>query len=116
MKKLLLLIPLLVAVGCQHFTTDIFRMQQTSENIAYTAYVGYTQGLSSQVIVLKNPGVSNQIKEARLKFAATDRTIDALRVSYATNSALKPQIEATIATLQDNASNLVWLINYFKQQ
>ena len=115
MKRLVLLIPMLVVgccIGCSMFTTNIFRTQQTSENLVYTGYIGYTQYLTSHTI---NPQLQIQIKDARLKFAATDKTIDSLRLSYETNSALKPQIEATIATLQDQASNIVWLIHYYQQ-
>lgn len=110
---LLLLIPLipLVIVGCTSFTTNVFRAQQTSENLVYTGYIGYTQYLGLHLV---DPGMSNQIKEARLKFAATDRTIDSLRLSYDTNSTMKPQLEAAILTLQDQASNVVWLVHYFQ--
>src|SRR6266702_1690506 len=113
-KKLALLTSLVVVVccACAVFSTNIFRTQQTSENLVYTAYIGYTNYLTTHTI---NPQLQAQIKDIRLKFAATDKTIDTLRLSYETNSALKPQIEATITTLQDQASNIVWLIHYYQR-
>jgi hypothetical protein len=111
LKKLLMLVPLLVA-GCAMLTTNVFRTQQTSEDLVYMAYVGYTNYLTTHTI---DSSLSNNIRSARLKFAATDATLDQLRLAYDTNSLLKDQITATISTLSDQASNIVWLVNFYKK-
>jgi hypothetical protein len=103
-----LLLAMLVA-GCTSFSNHVFRTEQTSVHLAYGAYVGYTNALPQLHI---SPQASNDVKEARLQFAATVQVIDGLRVAYETNSAVKPQLEATLLTLADQSSNLVWLVHY----
>jgi hypothetical protein len=112
-KLLPLVLSAIALAGCTmfkpSFSTQVFRLQQTSENLVYVAYVGYTNYLSSHVI---DGGTSNVIKEVRLKFAATDSLIDNLRMSYDTNSLVKDQLTAAVASLGDQASNVVWTIHY----
>lgn len=99
--------------GCANFSTNTFRAEQTATGLAYTAYIGYTQGLANGTIKV-DAGTSNQIRTARLKFAATVSTIESLRVAYATNSALQGQITGLLSTLADQSSNLVWTISFVK--
>lgn len=113
MKKYLLIGALLGLVGCASFSTNTFRTEQTAVNLAYGAYVSYTNYL------FVYPGkvsidTSNAVRQARLEFAASVGTLDNLRLAYATNSAVQPTITATISTLQDQASNIVWLVTYIQ--
>lgn len=113
MKRLLILPVLALLVGCTSFSTHVFRTEQTAVELAYSAYIGYTNSLLYLAIT---PDQSNAIKQARLKFAATVGTVEALRGAYETNSAVKPQLEAITSTLLDQGSNIVWLINFVKSK
>lgn len=124
MKKLLLIPILLALVGCAGFSTHVFRMEQTAVTVAYGGYVGWTNYLLS---TLENPNTSpdrratlvmasNSVKQARLRFAATVATVEALRASYETNSAVKPAVEAGLQTIISESSNVCWLITYWRSQ
>lgn len=101
----------ILLAGCTQFTTQVFRTQQTAENLAYTAYVGYTNALGQGVIHI-DPTNAATIKEARLKFAASDKLVDNLRMAYDTNSFIKPQLVAAVSALGDQSSNVVWTIHF----
>jgi hypothetical protein len=103
----------LVMVGCASFSTNTFRAEQTAVNMAFTAYQGWTNYLALFPVSAER---SNAVKTARLQFAATVGTVEALRVAYETNSAVKPQLQATLLTLADQSSNVVWLVNFFQAQ
>lgn len=103
----------LVGWGCASFSTNTYRTEQTAVNIAYTAFVGWTNYLATATPP-PSPQTVAAVKEARLKFAATAATVEALRVSYETNSALKQPLQAAIATMTDQSSNIVWIITYLK--
>lgn len=110
-RTLILCAPLLVLLGCTSFSTHVFRVEQTATHLAFTAYVGYTNALPALNL---NPQQSNEVKRARLKFAATVGTLEALRLEYATNAEVKPQIQAILPALVDQSSNVVWLINFVR--
>lgn len=102
---------LLIGAGCTSFSTHAFRVEQTATHLAFTAYAGYTNALPALGLT---PQQSNDVKQARLKFAATVKTVEGLRLEYATNAAVKPQLQAILPTLVDQSSNVVWLINYVR--
>jgi hypothetical protein len=113
MKKLLIVPLLALLMGCASFDTNAFRTEQTALNLAYGAYVGWTNYLAT-ADPQPSPQVVAVVKEARLKFAASLSVVDALRVSYATNSAVQPALNSALTTLTDQSSNLVWLATYLK--
>ncbi|CAK0780997.1 exported hypothetical protein [Gammaproteobacteria bacterium] len=115
MKKLFLLPLLALALlvpGCASFSTNTFRAEQTAVNLAHGAYVGWTNYLAEFPVSAER---SNAVKVARLKFAATAGTVEALRASYETNNQVRPTLEATLLTLADQSSNIVWLVTFFKE-
>lgn len=114
MKKLILLVPVLVMVACANFSQNAFRTLQTSQNLVFGAYVAYTNGLSTGAIHV-TPDQSNAIKQARLKFAASIHTAEALRQSYETNSAVKPQAQAALDAVLSTQTEILNLINLLKQ-
>ena len=113
MKKLITLLALAVMVGCASFSTNVFRTEQTLTGVAYTAYVGYTNGLYNGTLHV-DPTNQAKIKQARLEFAASVRTVEAWRVAYETNSAVKPQAQAALDALTSNTTNFVNLIHLFQ--
>lgn len=125
-KLLSILAPIaaLLLIGCSTFSDHVFRMEQTSTDIAYGGYVGWTNFLLPK---LADPNLtpeyraklvqaSNDVKVARLRFAATVSTAESMRQSYETNSALEPQLQAISQTLVNESSNVCWLIAYWRQQ
>lgn len=124
MKHALTLLALLFLVGCASFSTNVFRVEQSATEVAYGGYVTYTNWLLTSLADPKlTPErraslvtISNDVKQARLRFAATVTAVESMRLSYETNSALKPALEAAVVTLTDQSSNLCWLITYWRTQ
>lgn len=110
-RTICLLGVLLLLVGCTNFATTVFRLEQTAANGAVTAYVGWTNHLATGTVSVQ---ASNEVKQARLHFGATLSVVDGLRVAYETNSLVKPQLQAALDTLNNESSNVVWLIQYWK--
>ena len=113
MKKLLIIPLLLLLVGCVSFSTHVFRTEQTAVTIAYSGYVGWTNYLF-QFPGRVTPQQSNDVKQARLRFAATVKAVEVMRLSYETNSALKQPLEAGLLSMLNQSSNIVWLIQYYR--
>lgn len=115
---------ILFVAGCSNLSANVFRTEQAATTVAYGAYVGYTNWLLTSFADPKLTAdrkaqlvtISNQVKVARLRFAATVSTVEALRVQYETNSTLKPPLEAGLQTIIGESSNLCWLINYWRAQ
>lgn len=118
MKTLKFILPLLCIIGfvvaCASFATNTYRAEQTSVNLVFTAYVGWTNYLDTTEGSKVSPEARAAVKDSRLKFAATVSTLENLRAAYETNSAVKPQIVAALDTVSNQSSNVVWLISYLK--
>jgi hypothetical protein len=119
----LLIIPLLaILVGCASFSTHVFRTEQTATTLAYGSYLSWTNYLLTTAAKpdltpqqrMSLTTASNEVKQARLRFAATVGTIEAMRLSYESNSVLKQPLEAGIASMIDQGSNMVWLIKFYR--
>lgn len=110
-KSLILLLSLACLIGCTSFSNHVFRAEQAAVTLAYGAYIGYTNALPTLNLT---PQQSNAVKQARLHFAASVSVLDSWRVSYETNSTVKPQVEAALTAVSANSSNLIWLITYIK--
>lgn len=104
---------LLAFAGCMNFSNRVFRLEQATSHLAVTAYQGWTNHMALHSV---SPEASNAVKQARIRLGATLETTEALRASLETNSAAKPQLTATLQTLADHSSNVVWLINYWRAQ
>lgn len=105
-----LILCLLLLAGCVDFSTNLFRSEQAATGTAYTAYIGYTNGLSNGTIKVSDTE-SNAIKSARIKLAASILTVEMWRQAYTTNSAVQSQAQAALVALLDDSSNLVYTIN-----
>lgn len=110
MALLVLGVYIAIIMGCSNLSTNLFKSEQTLTGVAYSAYVGYTNGLASGAI---KPSLdeSNAIKSARIKFAASVLTVEAWREAYSTNSAVGSQAQAALTALSLDSSNVVYLIN-----
>lgn len=115
MKTFLSAVAAIVLIGCASFSTNLFRTEQAITGAAYTAYVGYTNGLSTGTIKV-SVDESNAIKSARIKFAASVLTVEKWRQAYETNSAVKPQAQAALDALISDSTNLVNLINLVRSK
>lgn len=110
---LALLLPAFMLAGCTSLATHAFRVEQSGTHLVFTAYAGWTNYLAQFPVT---PQASNTVKTARLKAAATLNSLHAFRMEYQTNSAVKPQLEAIIATASDNVSNFVWVANFWQER
>ena len=109
MKKLLIPLLAVFVAGCASFSTNMFRTEQVAVDLAYGAYVGYTNALPTLGITTDQ---SNAVKHARLSFAASVATVEAMRLQYETNSAIKPALQAAVDALLSQSSNVVWIIKF----
>lgn len=114
----------LFTVGCGSLSAHVFRMEQTSTDLALGGYIGWTNYLLPK---LADPSLSpskrdrlitasNEVKVARMRFAATLSTVESMRETYDTNAAVKPYLEAGVNTMVMESSNVCWLINFWRQQ
>lgn len=123
MKKILIVPLLALLMGCASFSTHVFRTEQTAVNLVYAGYVGWTNYLipamaNTNLSLAKQHSLlvaSNEVKQARLRFAATVHTVEEFRLAYETNAALRPQLEAALFGLLQQSSNVVYLIYYWRQ-
>jgi hypothetical protein len=97
--------------ACSSLSTNVFRTEQAATQLAFGAYAGYTNALAKGLLRI-SAADSNNIRALRLKFAASVSLVDSLNAQYATNSAIQSQLTAALATLGDQASNIVWTIGY----
>ena len=111
-QTIAVMVALAVLVGCSSFSTNTFRTEQTLTQLAYGAYVVYTNGLHDGTIHV-TPDQSNAVRTARLQFAASVGVLDTWRVAYETNSAVKPQVEAALTAAALNSSNFVFVAKLF---
>src|SRR5689334_5231945 len=119
MKKLQLAAAVLATAGlvaCASFGTNAFRTEQATVNLAYTAYVGWTNFLTTPEGLKVNAAQSNAVKQTRLRFAESLVAVEHLRTTFATNSAVQPDYQAALTSLQSNAGELVALIAQLKGQ
>lgn len=114
MKRTAAVLSLLILVGCASFSTNLFRTEQTATDAVYGAYQAYTNALGSGTLHLSQDQ-SNAVKHARLEFAASVGVLESWRAAYETNSAVKPQAQAALDAVLLNSSNVLYLINLFKQ-
>jgi hypothetical protein len=108
---LLLVLALPACALLRNFSQNVWRTEQSAVNLVYGAYQGYTNGIVQKLSAQQ----SNDVRSARLKFAASVATLDAWRSAYDTNSALKPQLQAALDAALENSSNIVYLVNLYKQ-
>lgn len=113
MKKLIIVFALAAVIGCASFGTNLFRVEQTTVNAAYAAYSGWTNYLTTGKVSVQ---ASNEVKQARLKFAASVKVLENYRAAYETNSAVKPQAQAALDALVGEGSNIVWLVKFYQGQ
>ncbi len=110
LKPIVLTLSLLTLVACASFSTNLFRSEQLATNAGLAAYAGYTNALASGTIHITD-AQSNSVKQARLKFTASVLTLENWRVQYDTNSSVKPFAQAALLTVQQDVSNLTWVVN-----
>ena len=122
MKKLIVIPLLALLVGCASFSTHVLRMEQTATTLAYGSYLTWTNYLLSTAAKpdltpmqrMSLTAASNEVKQARLRFAATVATIESMRLSYRSNSELKAPLEAGLASMIDQGSNIIWLVTFYR--
>lgn len=108
-----LFVPVIVLASCTSFANHAFRVEQSGTHLCATAYFGWTNYLAQFPVT---PQASNTVKTARLKAAASLKSLRAFRLEYQTNGAVKPQLTALLVTASDNVSNFVWVANFWQER
>jgi uncharacterized iron-regulated membrane protein len=106
--------------GCSGLSNTTFHLEATAVDLATGARAGFsnyycfaTNGADAATLAKLNAEAAS-FRDARLRFAATVGTLESLRSAYSTNSTLRPQVEAGLQAVNVEASNLVFLVNYFR--
>lgn len=107
---------LTVAWGCTSFSTTVFRLESTTATLGTNAVASFNAyyGASTNKAALEAP--REQIYAASRAMAVHLSVVEAYRLAYQTNSAVKPQLEAALQAAVDTSSNIVWLVNWWKAQ
>jgi len=100
-------------MGCASFSTNVFRLEEVTTGVAYTAYQGYTNALANGTLRI-SADQSNAVKVARIQLATSLSTLESWRAAYETNSAFKPQLQSALDAATANSSNFVFLIKLFQ--
>ncbi|HVU07857.1 MAG TPA: hypothetical protein VHG89_04860 [Verrucomicrobiae bacterium] len=117
---LLLLLPVLfLANGCSSLSSNAYTTELAAASTSDAAMRGYAAYWNQAA---QNPAAYHRtldglqseraaVEDASIKVGASIELVEDLRESYATNSAVKPQLQAAITSLADNAGNIVTYIN-----
>jgi hypothetical protein len=112
---------LLTATGCANLSSNTFTAEQAAAATSDAALRGYAVYFDRAVT---NPAAFQRtldglvteratVQAASVKLGASLELVENLRASYATNSAVKPQLQAAADALASQAVNLVSVINQF---
>lgn len=126
MKNKLIAMAILIAfaVGCTSFVNNVQNTRATAIDVAYAGYTTWTNyyitKTNSATITPAERASLDQaavvVKQSRLKFAATVGVLDGWVAAYSTNSSVKPQLQSVLDATVSSASNVVWLISFFRGQ
>lgn len=108
--------------GCASFPTTVFRLEKTSADTAHAAvqafnlyYQSATNGADVKTIAALNDD-RDQIYDASRRLSASLSVLEAVRAQYATNAAVKGQVQGALSAVSAQSSNVLWLVNYFKNR
>ena len=112
---------LLTATGCANLSSNTFTAEQAAAATSDAALRGYAVYFDRAVT---NPAAFQRtldglvteratVQAASVKLGASLELVENLRASYATNAAVKPQLQAAADALASQAVNLVSVINQF---
>lgn len=115
---------LLQMLGCTGAVNSAKNARNTAIGIAYGGYMGWTNYYvlstnQANITPERRAALDNaerMVKSDRLHFSATVGVADSLIAAYETNSAVEPQLTAVLNSLGGEASNILWLINYYQTQ
>lgn len=110
--------------GCTSFSNQTWRTEQTAVDVVYGGYTVWTNYYvtktnaitTSPDTLAKLNAEETQVKKARQEFAATVGVVEAWRAAYSTNSAVQSQVTAALNAVLQNSSNIVYLINFYRNQ
>jgi len=116
------MLSLAVLCGCANFVTNTQRGEITTTHLVYGAYVGWTnyyiQATNTYAgdtnALAKLEEMRLKIKQARLEYAASIGVLDSWLLAYQSNLVTKAEVQAVVASTLANGSNIVWLVNYVK--
>jgi hypothetical protein len=117
---LLLLLPVLLLVnGCSSLSQNAYTAELAAASTSDAAMRGYATYWNQAA---QNPSAYHRtldglqseraaVEDASIRVGASIELVENLRESYATNSAVKPQLQAAMASLANNAGNIVAYVN-----
>ncbi len=118
---LCLVLPSLVFTGCAGTNANVFTAERSAavtSDAALRAYAVYWTKAEANPVAYHRTlaGLDSEratIEAASIKIGASIELAENLRVAYATNSAVQPQLNAAVSTLAANAAGIVTLVNTF---
>jgi len=117
---LLFLLPaLLFGSGCAGVSQNAFTSELAAASTADAAMRGYAAYWNQAA---KNPAAFHRttnelateratVENASIKIGASIELVESLRGSYATNAAVKPQLQAALVSLGENTGNIIGYVN-----
>ena len=117
---LLLILPACMLIsGCANVSQNAYTAELAAASTSDAAMRGYAAYWNQAI---QNPAAYHRtaedlkaeraaVEDASVKVGASIELVENLRESYATNSALKPQLQAAITSLTDNAGSIVAYVN-----
>ena len=117
---LLLLLPALVfSTGCANVSQNAFTTELAAASTSDAAMRGYAAYWNQAI---QNPPAFHRttndlaseravVENASIKIGASIELVENLRASYATNAAVKPQLQAALVSLGQNTGNIIAYVN-----
>lgn len=110
------------AMTCANFNSTVIKTEKLATDSAYAAFKGWvayykasTNGATAEKIDrlnLSTATVNNNVKS----FALSVYVLDTLRESALTNAGNKGAVTVALEAVNQNSSNIVWLVNHFQTQ
>jgi hypothetical protein len=105
--------------GCKSPNATVFRAEKlaaitATESVrAFNQYYRISTNNASAAKLAELDQQKFVVHEASRRLGASLAVTETLRTAYATNGATKTQLLGTLTALNENASNVVWTVNYW---
>lgn len=116
----LCLLAVVLLAGCASFNNKVFRAEQLAADTSITGVSAFNAYVRTATNGMTPPQVAQMqsaqvvVWEAARRLSASLAVSEHMRQSYESNVVDKAAVQAALATVTENTSNLVYLVNYWK--